>query len=516
MGRVNVTNLKAGTLTGQTTGAQRGHTTLVRDLGQRVVLIHKLGQLGRAKELFHGSRHRLGVDQVLGHQAFGFCQAQTLLDRTLHTHQTHTELVFGHFTHGTHTTVAQVIDIIHHTVTVADVDQGAQHLDDVGGFFTHLGKVLLAFLIGTGAEVATVIEDTGTGFVFATETTVELHTPHTGQVVTLVGEEQVLEQVFRRFLGGRLARTHHAVDLDQCLQGSPGRVSTQGVGHERAVVQVVGVQGFEIGNSALLQLLQRFRCQLGVTLHQDLAGVLIDDGFGQVLALQVFGRNFQVLDIGLFQLANVARSNTTATLHHDFTVRQDIEGRGFTTQTLRHQLHAVNAVFHCNLVGLEEHLQHFVGGIAQRTQQDRRRQLAATVDPDEHLVLGIEFEVQPGPTVRNHPGGIEQLAGGVSLAFIVVEKHTGGTVQLGHNDTLGTVDHKGTVFGHQGHFAHVDLLFTDILDSPTGFLVIDDQTNPYAQRCGVGGTTNSTFFYIKNRLAELIAGILQRGIPGIT
>ncbi len=89
-------------------------------------------------------------------------------------------------------------------------------------------------------------------------------------------------------------------------------------------------------------------------------------------------------------------------------------------------------------------------------------------------------------------------------------------MQLGHDDTLGTIDHKGTVFGHQGHFAHVDLLFTDILDGATGFLVINDQTNPYAQRRSVGGTTNSTFFYIKNRLAELIAGILQRCIPGIT
>ena len=425
MSRVNVAHLKAGTLTSQTAWAQRGNTTLVSDLGQRVVLIHELGQLGRAKELFNSSRHRLGIDQILRHQAFGFRQAQTLLDRTLHTHQTHTELVFGHFTHGTHTTVTQVIDIIHHTVTVADIHQGAQHFDDVRGLFAHLCKVLLAFLITTGTEIATVIEDARTGFIFATETTVELHPTNAGQVVTLVGEEQVLEQVLCRFLGRRLTRTHHAIDLDQRLQRSPGRVSTQGVGHERAVVQIVGIQGFEIVDSALLKLVQRFRSQLGITLYQDLTCVLVDDGFGQVLALQVFSRNLQVLNIGLFQLADMARSNTTATLHHDFTVSQDIEGRGFTTQTLRHQLHTVNAVFHCDFVGLEEHLQHFVGGIAQRTQQDSRRQLAATVDPYEHLVLGIEFEVQPGTTVRNHPSGIQQLAGRVSLAFIVIEKHTG-------------------------------------------------------------------------------------------
>ena len=45
VGRVYVTNLKACTLTGQTTWAQRRDTTLVRDLGQRVVLVHELRQL---------------------------------------------------------------------------------------------------------------------------------------------------------------------------------------------------------------------------------------------------------------------------------------------------------------------------------------------------------------------------------------------------------------------------------------------------------------------------------------
>ena len=409
-----------------------------------------------------------------------------------------------------------MINIIDHTVTVADIHQGTQHFDDVGGFLAHLLEVLLAFLIGTGAEVATVVEDARTSFIFTAQATVELHPANARQVVPLVSEEQVLEQVLGRFLGRRLTRTHHAIDFHQRFQRSAGGISTQGIGHERAVVQIVGVQGFEIGDTGLFQLFQGFGCQLGITLHQNLAGILVDDGFGQVLALQVFGRDFQVLDIGLFQLANMARRNTATTFHHDFTISQDIEGRGFTTQTLRHQLHAVNAVFHCDFVGVEEHLQHFVRGITQRTQQDGRRQFAATVDPHEHLVLGIEFEVQPGTTVRNHPGGIQQLAGRVSLAFIVVEEHTGRTVQLGHDYTFGTVDHEGTVFGHQGNLTHVDLLFADILDRTAGFLVINDQTNPHAQRRGIGGATDNAFFNIKNRLAELVAGILQCRIPGIT
>ncbi len=45
VGRVYVADFKSGTFTGQTTGAEGGQTTFVRNLGQWVGLIHKLGQL---------------------------------------------------------------------------------------------------------------------------------------------------------------------------------------------------------------------------------------------------------------------------------------------------------------------------------------------------------------------------------------------------------------------------------------------------------------------------------------
>ena len=436
------------------------------DLGQRVVLIHKLGQLGRAKELFHCGCHRLGIDQILRHQAFRFGKAQAFFDRTLNTHQPYTELVFGHFTHRTYATVTQMVDIIHHPVTVTDIHQGSQYFNDVGGLPTHLLEVLFAFFIRARAKVATVIEDTWTRFIFTTKTTVELHPAHCGQVIPLISEEQVFEQVFGGFFRRRLTRAHHSVNLDQRLQRRTGRIGTKGVCHERPVIQVVCIECFKVSNATLLKLLQRLRGQLGITLHQNLTGILIDDRLGQVLALQVLGRDIQVFDVGFFQLANVACRDTTTTLHHDLTISQNIEGRCFTTQTLRHQLHAVNAVFHCDFVGVEEHLQHFVRGIPQRTQQDGRRQFAATVDPYKDLVFRIELEIQPGTTVRNHPGRIKQLAGRVSLAFIVVEEHTGGPVQLGHDYPFGTINNEGAVFGHQGNLTHIDLLFTNIFNRP--------------------------------------------------
>ena len=86
VGRVYVTDFEACTLTGQTAWAECRNTALVGDLRQRVVLVHELRQLAGTEELLHSRSHRLGIDQVLRHQAFAFGHRQTFLDRTLNTH----------------------------------------------------------------------------------------------------------------------------------------------------------------------------------------------------------------------------------------------------------------------------------------------------------------------------------------------------------------------------------------------------------------------------------------------
>ena len=63
VGVVNVANLEAGAVTGQTAGAQSGQTALVGQLGQRVGLVHELGQRAGAEELLDGRDDRADVDQ---------------------------------------------------------------------------------------------------------------------------------------------------------------------------------------------------------------------------------------------------------------------------------------------------------------------------------------------------------------------------------------------------------------------------------------------------------------------
>ncbi len=134
----------------------------MRDLRQRVVLIHELGQLAGTEEFLHGSRDRLRVNQILRHQAFALCHRETLFHSALNAHQANAELVLGHLTNRTHPTVTEVIDIIDHTLTVADVDQCTHHVDYV--FF---------------------VKGRRTRLVLAAKAAIELHAAHSRQVIAL-------------------------------------------------------------------------------------------------------------------------------------------------------------------------------------------------------------------------------------------------------------------------------------------------------------------------------------------
>src|SRR5210317_1882631 len=63
MGGVYVPDFKTRALAGQAAWPESRNTALVSDFRQRVVLVHELGQLAGAKELFHRGGYGLGVDK---------------------------------------------------------------------------------------------------------------------------------------------------------------------------------------------------------------------------------------------------------------------------------------------------------------------------------------------------------------------------------------------------------------------------------------------------------------------
>ncbi len=123
MGGMHIPNLKPGPFPGQTARTQGAQPSFVSNFRKRIGLIHELRELaGPEKFLDHG-RHRLGIDQIMGHEGFNFLQGHPFLDRPFHTHQADPILVFQQFPDGSNPPVSQMIDIIHRAVGIFQFDQ---------------------------------------------------------------------------------------------------------------------------------------------------------------------------------------------------------------------------------------------------------------------------------------------------------------------------------------------------------------------------------------------------------
>ncbi|MNM52042.1 hypothetical protein D3C81_631130 [compost metagenome] len=281
-----------------------------------------------------------------------------------------------------------MVDIVHLVITVTDVDQALHDFDDV--------------VFGQHANA---------GLVFTTQTAVELHPTHGRQVVTLGREEQVLEQLLGRFASGRLARTHHAVDLDQSFQAAGAGVDAQGLGHIGTVVQFVGEQNLEVLEAGLGQIGYRFQAQSLVGSHDHFASLRVRVVLGCNFANNVLYRHLDLGDGVFFQLTDMTGSDTTTGLNHHGAIGNDVEGRSLTTQALGHQIHHQLAIFDLETNGLEEGGQDFFGTEVQGAQNNGGRQFTTTVDTDKQVVFRIELEVQPGATVGDNAGVIQYLTG---------------------------------------------------------------------------------------------------------
>ena len=217
--RVHVAHLEAGALARQAARAEGRDAPLVRDLAERVGLVHELAQLRGAEELLQRRRDRLRVDQVVRHQGFGLGLAETLLDRLLDPRQARAVLVLGQLADAAHAPVAEVVDVVDLAAAVAQLDQDLDDVEDVLVRQRHraFGRV-------------------------AADAGVELHPADARQVVGVGAVEEAMEQRLDRVFGRRLAGAHHAVDGDargELVGGLVGRERLRDVG---AFVELVGVE----------------------------------------------------------------------------------------------------------------------------------------------------------------------------------------------------------------------------------------------------------------------------------
>ena len=109
---VYIADLESCTVTGQTARPQRGQTSLMGQLSQRIVLIHELGQLGRTKELLHGCCHRLDIDQGLGRDPLRILCGHAFPHHSLQTGETDPVLILEQFADRTNPAVAEMVNVI--------------------------------------------------------------------------------------------------------------------------------------------------------------------------------------------------------------------------------------------------------------------------------------------------------------------------------------------------------------------------------------------------------------------
>ena len=131
MGRVHVAHLEAGALARETARTERREPPLVGDLRQRIGLVHELRELRGAEELAHRRRRRLGVDQVLRHHRVDIDRRHALLDGALHAQEADAILILHQLADRAHPAVAEMVDVVDLALAVAQIDQRADHREDV-------------------------------------------------------------------------------------------------------------------------------------------------------------------------------------------------------------------------------------------------------------------------------------------------------------------------------------------------------------------------------------------------
>ena len=467
---VHVAHLEARALARQPARPQSRKPPLVRDLRQRIGLVHELRELRGAEELADRRHHRLGVDEVVRHGRVQLLiHAHLFLDGALHAHQADAELVFHQLAHGAHAAVAQMVDIVHHADVLAQLEQVAD------------GRIEIL------RRQRAMIQRRGV-LVFV-ELDVELEPAHAREIVLARIEEHAFEERRGRIQRGRVARPQLAVDLDQRLLRLVHRVALQRVGDDVAHVVAIGEEDLKRRCARGQHLVQPVGGQLHVGLHHHFAGGRIHHVGRGHRAIELGGFNFHLVNARGTQRLQRMRRDLAPGVRNLFLAVQNGVRRLYANQVralrgiLRHhplQLAVGNVQTVHGVEGFQDLL---VGTQPQRAQKDRSQELALAVDAHIERVLLVVLEFHPRTAIGN------DLAQEVGAAVGGLKKDAGRAVQLRHNHALGAIHNKRAVRRHQRNVAEEDFLLLNVADglvAGLGVLVVDGQAHRHLQRRGEG------------------------------
>src|SRR5208283_316003 len=122
---MNIAHFKSGAIAAQAPRPERGQAALVRQLGQRIDLIHELAELRAAKEIANDRRERLRVDQFLRRHLLDALieQRHAFLDETFRAREANAALVGEQFADRADAAAAKMVNVVHAAFTFFEAEQ---------------------------------------------------------------------------------------------------------------------------------------------------------------------------------------------------------------------------------------------------------------------------------------------------------------------------------------------------------------------------------------------------------
>ena len=305
--RMDVAHFEAGAFAGETAWSKGRETPFVRDLGERIGLIHELRELARSEEFADRGHDGLRVHQVVRHGRRHFLVNRHLfLDRALHADEADAELVFEKFADRADAAVAEVIDVVDRADALAQFQQVA---DGVVEIFRMQNARIVVRAIG-------LLADRRLGRIVNLDR--KLHAADARKIVLARIEEHAVEQLGGGVHGGRIARAQLAVDFDQRFFAGLDRVLPERRGDDRADFVALREEHFEGLDAGFDQLADDGRGQFLIGIDHHFAGRHIDHVGGDERAFEIVGGNFDLRDLVLDDFPHQAGGDLAALRNDGF------------------------------------------------------------------------------------------------------------------------------------------------------------------------------------------------------
>ena len=132
---MNVAHFESGSFSVQAAWPEAREAPFVRQLGNRVGLVHELGELRSSEEVFQYAGEPFCRDNLSRSHRIGreVKEVHPLFDDLLHTSQADAALVLDQFADRADASIAQVVDIVDERILIADfeADEVFESVDDI-------------------------------------------------------------------------------------------------------------------------------------------------------------------------------------------------------------------------------------------------------------------------------------------------------------------------------------------------------------------------------------------------